>query len=175
MAETMNFDAATVLTITTGRMLCDIKNVYEMLGWMTDDNLFTRQLPRASRECEPWLARWFPDTAEANLKTEIGALDELISGQHPDFAKAICETWFMKLIAAGQVARSYDVPRIPADDHTRKDAYDVLVGDQLFGKPIPATMTIYIKNNPEDFREFINQLFSVIQPGPTFARGKMND
>jgi len=65
-SEMMNnkiFDLGSVLSITTGRLLTDIGNVYEILNYMTGDNLFTHQLPRASRECEPVLLRQHPELA----------------------------------------------------------------------------------------------------------------
>ena len=29
--------------------------IYDILNFLTGDNLYTHQLPRAMRECEPWL------------------------------------------------------------------------------------------------------------------------
>ncbi len=54
------FPVATVLTVTTGRLLCEMGSVYEILNFMTGDDLFTHQLPRASKECEPWIAAQYP-------------------------------------------------------------------------------------------------------------------
>jgi hypothetical protein len=46
-----------VLSITTGRLLAPngIGGVYEILNWMTGDNLYTHQLPRVCDECKPYL------------------------------------------------------------------------------------------------------------------------
>jgi hypothetical protein len=60
MNENMKFDLGTVLTITTGILLTKIDNVYKILDYMTGDSLFTHQLPRVSRECEPILLKQFP-------------------------------------------------------------------------------------------------------------------
>ncbi len=64
--ERRKFDLGTVLSITTGVLLTNIGNVYEILNYMTGDNLFTHQLPRASRECEPVILRQHPQLAEVD-------------------------------------------------------------------------------------------------------------
>lgn len=60
MSETRTFTLGQVLSITTGYLLCPIGEVYEILNFLTADNLYTHQLPRASRECEPYLLATFP-------------------------------------------------------------------------------------------------------------------
>lgn len=55
------FDLGTVLTITTGLLLTKIENVYKILDWMTGESLFTHQLPRVGRECEPEILSQFPE------------------------------------------------------------------------------------------------------------------
>lgn len=56
------FSLGDVLSITTGRLLSErrIDGVYDILNWMTGDNLFTHQLPRASESCAPWLIEQYP-------------------------------------------------------------------------------------------------------------------
>lgn len=54
------FHLSDILTITTGRLLSNrmMDGVYDILNYMTSDNLFTHQLPRAAGECrEPLLAQ----------------------------------------------------------------------------------------------------------------------
>ena len=58
------FPLGDILSITTGVLLCPIGKVYEILNYMTGDNLFTHQLPRVSRECEPYLLKQHPQLAE---------------------------------------------------------------------------------------------------------------
>jgi hypothetical protein len=57
-----------VLTVTTGRLVSNrhIDSVYDILNFLTGDELFTHQLPRASRECEPWLKAQYPQLFESN-------------------------------------------------------------------------------------------------------------
>ena len=54
------FELGAILSITTGRLLTSMDNIYEILNFMTQDNLFTHQLPRATRECAPWILRQHP-------------------------------------------------------------------------------------------------------------------
>jgi len=49
------FFTLTVLSISHDKLLTDIGNVYTILNWMLDENLYTHQLPRASRFCRPFL------------------------------------------------------------------------------------------------------------------------
>lgn len=60
---TRTFTLAEVLSVTTGHLLCDIGKVYEILNFLTDDNLYTHQLPRALRECQPYVLAAYPQLA----------------------------------------------------------------------------------------------------------------
>ena len=50
MSTVREFPLGVVLSITTGKLLCPIGDVYDILNFLTGDNLFTHQLPRAMRE-----------------------------------------------------------------------------------------------------------------------------
>lgn len=65
MSETKAFPTAVVLSTITGRLLCDIGGVYEVLSWMTGESVFTHQLPRISREAEPVILAAHPHLREA--------------------------------------------------------------------------------------------------------------
>jgi len=98
-------------------------SVYDILNWMTKDSLFTHQLPRAVRECAPWLFRWFPELAtvdEIDLARMDSAIEEL-------GAEKGVERWLGDVQRLRGLRDCYEVPRIPADDHERKDPYDELV------------------------------------------------
>lgn len=51
------FHIGDILSITTERLVSPrlIEGVYDILNYMTGDNLMTHQLPRASRHCAPYL------------------------------------------------------------------------------------------------------------------------
>lgn len=60
-----DFDLGDILSITTGTLVSPrrMEGIYDILNYMTDDNLFTHQLPRAIRECRPPLLVQHPDLA----------------------------------------------------------------------------------------------------------------
>lgn len=61
--NTKQFKLSQVLSITTGRLLCEMGDVYEILNFITGDNLFTHALPRASRFAEPLILEAHPKLA----------------------------------------------------------------------------------------------------------------
>ena len=133
MGETKRFDLRTILTVTTGRLLTKtegptdngIGKIYEILGWMTDDSPFTHQLGRFGDECRPWLLRWFPDLAPCSAMTE--SLDRRIKADQTGGQEGI-RMWLAELKMMFPAVRDeYDVPRIPVDDHERKNPIDELV------------------------------------------------
>ena len=107
--ETKRFHVGDILSVTTGVLVSPdhIGGVYGVLGWMTGEGLMTHQLPRVSRECEPFLRETFPDLA---------ALD--MSGVKID-SEAECLTWLASI--APDVGTHRDVPKLPAVDHTPID------------------------------------------------------
>ena len=68
MTETKDFHIGDVLSVAPGRLVSPdhIGGVYKILEWMSgEEGLMTHQLPRVSRECEPYLIEQFPElTAE---------------------------------------------------------------------------------------------------------------
>ena len=60
--EKRNFHLGDVLSITTGKLLSPrlIEGVYDILNYMTGENLFTHQLPRARDVCNPYILKQHP-------------------------------------------------------------------------------------------------------------------
>lgn len=60
--QSKQFHLGDVLSITTGILMSPRKmdGVYDILNFMTQDNLFTHQLPRASKECVPFILEQHP-------------------------------------------------------------------------------------------------------------------
>jgi hypothetical protein len=126
---TKRFELRTILSVITGRLLTKRKglnnngigDLYEILGWMTNDSPFTHQIPRFIDECAPWLLRWYPA-----LQTATDALPLLDADIEREGAQQGVELWLGKLALMG-LPQSFEIPRIPADDHTTKDPFDELV------------------------------------------------
>lgn len=85
MSDARLFHLGDVLSITDGRLLSPrlMDGVYDILNFMTGDNLFTHQLPRASRECRPFLIQQHPHLASI----EIG---EVTSENFKDVLERLC-------------------------------------------------------------------------------------
>lgn len=132
MSDTKQFPLRVLLTVTTGRLLTKsqgernngIGDLYELLGWMTNDQPFTHQLPRFGDECKPWLLRWFPALALADDK--LAMLDETIKLLGPE--KGV-EAWLGGF--SHIMPTAFDVPRIPQDDHEKQNP--ITEAEAMFG------------------------------------------
>lgn len=62
-----DFHIGIILSITGEALMSPtvppISGVYEILNYMTGDNLYTHQLPRVCRECRPFLLKQHPQLA----------------------------------------------------------------------------------------------------------------
>lgn len=115
------FPLADVLTVTTGIVLVPVDRIYEILNWMTGDNLFTHQLGRALTECAPRLLEQHPDLADVDV---------------PDFGDEATpesvQAWVDGLTDRYGTHRAV-TPMAP-DDHTRIDPITELSGMMREGR-----------------------------------------
>jgi hypothetical protein len=67
--QTKRYHLGDILSITTGRLVSPrhMDGVYDILNFMTGDDLYTHQLPRAADECRPYLAKQFPQLSKIDL------------------------------------------------------------------------------------------------------------
>lgn len=67
-----NFKLGQVLTVTSGILLCSVDELYEVLNYLTNDNLYTHQLPRAADVAKPRLLDQYPqlDIPIPNMSSE---------------------------------------------------------------------------------------------------------
>ncbi len=71
------FSIQAALSVTTDRMFCkDVGDLYEILNYITGENLMTHQLPRAARFAKPFilaqhpaLADFTPESISASIET----------------------------------------------------------------------------------------------------------
>jgi hypothetical protein len=111
MPETRDFHLGDILSVTTGLLVSPrhIDGVYDVLNWMTGDNLFTHQLPRAGEECKGPLLEQHPELANVELPNGFDGKEHV-------------ERWL-----AEQVERFGEIrPVAPLDavDHTRINPID---------------------------------------------------
>ena len=85
--KTKTFDLADVLSITDGMLLSKrhMGGVYDILNFMTGDDLFTHQLPRAADECRPHILRQVPVLDSEGVKADLASLRHILNeeGQKP--------------------------------------------------------------------------------------------
>lgn len=57
-----------ILSVTTGRIVSPrhMEGIYDILDFMTGENLYIYQVPRASRQCKPYLLKQHPQLAEVD-------------------------------------------------------------------------------------------------------------
>lgn len=70
--ETRDFHIGDILTITTDRLLSPrgVGGVYDILGFMTGDEVYTHQIPRFMDECKPYLMKQHPQLEEIEVPEE---------------------------------------------------------------------------------------------------------
>lgn len=133
MVQKRIFPLRVVLTVTTELLLTKIKSdddngvgdFYDILNYMTQDNLWTHQLARAMRECKPWILRWYP---ELTLDKELTNLKETLKFCPTRQDEITCiENWLRFLVDTNLCKAEYELEPIPMDDHEHKDPYDEAV------------------------------------------------
>lgn len=55
-----NFDLGTVLTITSGRLFTDMDNVYDILNYLSNDEIYTHQIPRVMKAAQSHVLGRYP-------------------------------------------------------------------------------------------------------------------
>ena len=114
MSATRTFHLGDVLSITTERLVSPrhIDGVYDILGFMTGESLFTHQLPRAARECQGPLLAQHPDLAAI-------VPPETFGDGSKDGAENAVNLWLAEQVAVYGETR--EVAPLDAADHTRID------------------------------------------------------
>ena len=102
------FDLGDVLSITTGLLVSPrgMDAIYDVLNFMTSDDLMTHQLVRAMNEAAPDVLRQHPDLADVPLPKEFAGREDV-------------ERWLAEQVVRFGEHRTL-VPLAPAD-HARID------------------------------------------------------
>jgi len=117
---TKPFPLRVVLTVTTGRLLTQgkgphdngIGDLYELLNWMTGDNLFTHQLPRAGDACKPYLLKCFPVLVAVNAC--LDSLDKWIASDKTGTSEEGIKMWLAEIkIMFPEIRETYDISSLP--------------------------------------------------------------
>lgn len=103
---TKEFPTRDVLSTVTGVLMGDIGGVYEVLNWMTDESLYTHQLPRVSREAQPVILKAHPQLQSAIEESEQVNTDNVLVWR---------EAW------ENRFGPTIAVPKLGADEHEQID------------------------------------------------------
>lgn len=105
-----SFHISDVLSILTERLVSTrhMDGVYDILGFMTDSEPFTHQLPRLGDEAKPYLAAEHPGLAAVEVPD--------FSAETKEEQKANVDRWLDSLYA--KHGTEVLVSRIPAEAHT---------------------------------------------------------
>lgn len=131
------FHISDVLSVTTGRLVSSrhMEGIYEILGFLTGDTLYTHQLPRAMRECEPWLRTQFPSLFPEDSVTAaaIAGLEALMEDDDTRSQRAAkMATWVDGLRVAHGLPEMLPVYELSEGLHTHIDPIEearAMVGD----------------------------------------------
>lgn len=129
------FHISDVLSVTTGLLVSSrhMAGVYDILNFLTGDDLFTHQLPRASKECKPWLRTQFPQLFPENPLTA-----NMIASFQEDIEKAAdrgktCRDWAEAVRVVHELPEMLPVYEMGEDMHLRIDPIaelQAMVGDE---------------------------------------------
>ncbi len=100
--KTKEFHLGDVLSITTERLVSPrhMDGVYDILNFMSSNNLFTHALPRASDECKPYLVAQFPQLVTPEMDSAIAELGKSLKAKSGKAeAEKIVADWLARQVA----------------------------------------------------------------------------
>jgi len=117
--------------------------LYEILNFLTNDAVFTHQIPRIMGECRPWLWSQFPqlmkDSPRMNeLLTDLDVAREPVVGDKEKLAVVIA-AWVERVRQEFGLPEQIPVYELGADMHTHIDPLEeakAMVGEE---RVIPVT------------------------------------
>lgn len=129
---TKKFHLGAILSVTHDRLVAlrHIEEIYEICNFLTQDNLFTHQLPRVHKECKAHLLALHPQLSDLPLVTDedIHAM-KLVNGKPAQWWKP----WLDAQVS--RFGEYLEVTPIPKGIHEYKDpiqeAIDMVGADRV--------------------------------------------
>lgn len=143
--EIREFDLGDILSITTERLLSErgTDGIYDILNYMTQDNLWTHQLPRAGRECAPVLREQFPQLCTEEVQRDVeGICFRLLACGE---VRSVCQHMLSEWLEAERekLGASFKVKPLAQYAHTFQEPYSELVdmvgADKIIAVEMPPT------------------------------------
>lgn len=125
-----DFALGDILSVTTGQLLSrrHMEGLYDILNFMTGDNLFTHQLPRAADEAKPFLLKQHPDLAGVDASS---------------VTKENWESWLE--VQEAKFGATLSIEQMPSGTHQYRDPITELQ-EMTNGKPI---IVVQGEDNPD--------------------------
>lgn len=132
------FHISDVLTVTTGRLVSSrhMDGVYDILNFLTSDNLFTHQLGRAMDECKPWLQSTFPQLMKdaEGMPDRLADLDRRIElvPQNRESISIVIRDWVKELRLSLKLPEMLPVYELGSEMHVHIDPIEeakAMLGD----------------------------------------------
>ena len=145
------FHISDVLSVTTGRLVSSrhMDGIYEILNFLTGDNLFTHQRPRAMNECKPWLRSTCPGLMDNSpgMSERLDDMDRRIKAvpQDREHIAVVIRDWVEDLRIALKLPEMLPVYEMGEEMHTRIDPVEEL--EAMVGKD-----RVIVVSSPEDAR-----------------------
>lgn len=78
-----SFSLGAVLSVISGKLLCELDELYQVLNYLTGQSIYTHQIPRAFRVSAPYVATQHPhlavlDWSGVNNSTYRAWMDEQV-------------------------------------------------------------------------------------------------
>ena len=70
------FDLGAVLNITTSRLFTSMDDVYEVLNYLTGDDIYTHQIPRVMDVAKPYVLSLHPELKGVGDNVEIHSFED---------------------------------------------------------------------------------------------------
>lgn len=70
------FDLGVILNITTMRLFTNMEDVYEILNYLTGDNIYTHQIPRVMSIAKTYILSLYPELTGVGNTVEINSFDD---------------------------------------------------------------------------------------------------
>ena len=113
LAKPQRFPIAAVISAYTGRVVCDIGDVYKVLDYMTGESLFSHQIPRAAERARPHLLAQVPALA----RVDVANLDAMISKVHDGADRAArqqaCAAWLEVETSSARLPKTVTLRHVP--------------------------------------------------------------
>jgi len=93
MSKSRQFDLGTILSVTNDTLLTDIENVYDILNFLTGENLLTHQIPIATAIASKYILGVYPRLGEMyiadGLITSTADAKSFLDGQKVKYGKKL--------------------------------------------------------------------------------------